>query len=186
MLYPIYLNSGRALKLWFSASASVLLFTALLSCGIKKSESPVAPEGMCIISLSNYGKPFSLFVPDTSKNPLRIEEDPSGALNIMAGNAFALSIYEQSADLDMKRSDIKSDEVNKLTSFLTDEPNAIFWESAITEPEYHFLMNLKIAGQDYSFQDLLRPDIKAPGKAAVQKMFDACKQAVAHPPKENS
>ena len=168
-------------------SLLVFLFSVFLlgSCGEKK-EALVAPEGMSILDLSTHGKPIAIFVPDTSKNPLQVNEDASGALNIICGPSFAISIYEQPADLEMKRSDIKSDEVNKFTAYIVDEPGSIFWESAITEPEFHFLMNVKIAGQEYSFQDIQDPERKLPGKTAVQKMFDACKNVHELPSKKNS
>ena len=172
-------------KKLFSFVVFLLSVSLLSSCGEKK-EAIVAPEGMSILDLSGYGKPIAIFVPDTAKNPLQVTDDASGALNIICGASYAISVYEQPADLEMKRADIKSDEVNKFTAFIVDEPGAIFWESAITEPEFHFLMNVKIAGQDYSFQDIQDPERKLPGKTAVQKMFDACKNVHELPSKKNS
>jgi len=161
-------------------NVGLLLVTLFLvgACTSNSTDKTSAPEGMSTIDLSAYGKPFALFVPDTSKNPLRINESGSGALEVSAGNSFAVSIYEEVSDLNLKRSDITSDEINKLTAYIADEPNAIFWESAITEPEFHFLINLKLAGRDYSFQDIQNTDRKPFNKAATQKMFDSCKNAV--------
>ncbi len=150
----------------------VLLFN---SCENKSQDRIAPPEGMCSIELSKYGKPFSLFVPDTSKHPLSITEEGSGALIIKAGSAFAISISEEAADLQLKRADIESDEVNKFTAYIVNEPNAIFWESAIIEPEYHFVLNTRVAERDFSFQDVQNTESKAPGKTSVQMMFNNSK-----------
>lgn len=154
----------------------------LSSCSTK--EEQVIPEGMCSIDLQRYGKPFSMLVPDTAKNPLSISEEASGALLVRAGKNFGLSIFEEQADLALKREDLKADEVNRLTAFISEEPNALFWESSITEPEFHFLVNASLGGRDFSFQDLQDPEAKLLSKASVQKMFEACKNIKAIEPKE--
>ncbi|MCU0361227.1 MAG: hypothetical protein MUF75_11020 [Bacteroidia bacterium] len=145
------------------------------ACTNSSKDELTPPEGMSVVKLNTFGKPFAIFVPDTSKNPLSITEEPSGALLIKAGSSFAVAVYEEAADLELKRSDIKADEINKLNTFLSDEPNAIFWESAITEPEYHFLLNSSVGETTYSFQDHQVLEGKTPSKSAVQKMFDSCK-----------
>jgi hypothetical protein len=150
----------------------LFLFNA---CGNKSPNQISAPEGMCAVELSKYGKPFSIFVPDTSKNPFTVVEDGSGALIVKAGSTFAISITEETSDLQLKRMDIESDEINKFTAYMVNEPTAILWESAITEPEYHFVLNAKVAGRDFSFQDLQNTEAKAPGKTSVQLMFNNCK-----------
>jgi hypothetical protein len=150
----------------------VFLFNA---CGNKSPDQIAAPEGMCKVELSKYGKPFSLFVPDTSKNPFSVSEEGSGALIVKAGSSFAISISEETADLQLKRMDIESDEINKFSAYLVNEPNAILWESAITEPEYHFVLNAKVAGRDFSFQDVQNTEDKAPGKTNIQLMFNNSK-----------
>lgn len=160
----------------------VLCILCLSSCSNKPEQ--VIPEGMCSIELQRYGKPFSILVPDTSKNPLSITEEASGALIVKAGKSFGLSIFEEQADLALKREDLKADEVNRLTAFISEEPNALFWESSITEPEFHFLVNASVGGRDFSFQDLQDPEAKLPGKASVQKMFESCKNIKAIEPKE--
>ena len=91
------------------------------------------------------------------------------------GNNFAISIFEQAADIELKKTDIKGDEINKWKNFLTEEPNAIIWESEITQPEYHFLINQKIGTADYSFEDVKDPDTNPFGREAIQKMYTSCK-----------
>ena len=75
----------------------------------------------------------------------------------------------------MKKTDIKGDEVNKFKSFITDEPTAIFWESEITKPEYHFIINQKIGNTDYSIEDTKSTETEPLSKEATQKMFDSAK-----------
>lgn len=166
----------------FLLLCGALLF--IFSCGNKTHDQVPPPEGMCSIELSKYGKPFSVFVPDTSKHPLNIIEEGSGALIVKAGNGFAISITEEAADLQLKRTDIESDEINKFKAFTVNEPEAILWESAITEPEYHFVLNMKVAGRDFCFQDVQNMESKALGKSSMQMMFNNCKAIQALPEKE--
>ena len=153
------------------ALTTCLIFT---SCG-SREEKMVAPEGMNVLDLNRYGKPFAIFVPDTSAAKLNVTEQPSGALDIKVGKNFAVSIYEQAADLAQRKTDLKEDEVNKLTSIITEEPAALMWESSITSPEFHFVVNHKIGNSEYSFEDIRNPEVASFGKEAVKKMFESCK-----------
>mgnify|MGYP000898507077 CR=1 FL=1 len=169
------MKNARSLSKKMAIAFTVALSVVLFSCGEKKEEGMVAPEGMHVLDLSKYGKPFALFVPDTVSAKLTITEQSNGALDIMVGKNFAVSINEQAADLELIKSDVKSDEVNKLAAFITDEPGALLWESAITEPEFHFVLNQKIGGADYSFEDIRNLNEKGFSKQAIQKMFDSAK-----------
>ena len=167
---------GKSLKLVLSACILVTLsLNTSCSSSATDNNALVAPEGMNVLNLSKYGKPFALIVPDTAKGRFEITEQASGALDIKIGTNFAISIFEQLADIELKKSDLKADEINKLKTMLVDEPATIFWESEITQPEFHFLMNAKINGTDYSFQDLIETEAKPFGKQSVQNMLDACK-----------
>lgn len=148
-----------------------------VACGNKGSEQEpiIAPEGMNTLDLTRYGKQFAIFVPDTTKAKLTVTEQQSGALDISVGTNFAISINEQAADIEMKKADIKGEEVNKLKSFLVEEPNAIMWESEITKPEFHFLINQKIGNTEYSIEDVKSTEAEPFGKEAIQKMFDSAK-----------
>ncbi|MFO0356540.1 MAG: hypothetical protein ACK50A_06255 [Sphingobacteriaceae bacterium] len=156
------------------SAAGMLLNT---SCGDKKpaQEPIVAPEGMHVLDLTKYGKSFAIFVPDTVQNKMTIVEQSYGALDITVGANFAVSISEQAEDIAMKKKEVSEDEVNKLKSFITDEPTAILWESAITESEFHFIINQKIDNSDYNIQDVRNTEAKPYSKEAIQKMFDSAK-----------
>jgi hypothetical protein len=157
--------------------SAALLVGTLNSCGDKKKdqEAIVAPQGMHVLDLSKYGKPFAIFVPDTVAAKLEVVQQTYGALDIKVGKSFAISINEQPSDIELKKKDIKEDEVNKFKSFVTEEPNAIFWESEITQPEYHFIINQKVGNAEYSIEDIKNTDAEPFGKDAVQKMFDSAK-----------
>jgi hypothetical protein len=153
-----------------------IITTVLMACGGKKKEEAiVAPQGMNVLDLNKYGKPFAIFVPDTTAAKLVVTEQSSGALDIKVGATFAITINEQAADIELKKTDIKGDEVNKFKSFITEEPTAIFWESEITKPEFHFLINHKIQNKDYSIEDLKSTEMEPLSKEATQKMFDSAK-----------
>lgn len=160
-----------------SIITSVFLFAALAGCGDKKEEQAKveAPEGMISLDLSKYGKPFSLFIPDTNNVKLEITEQTWGALEIKAGKNFQVSITEDPGDLALRKNDIKDDEVNKFKAFIVDEPNAIMWESEITKPEFHFYIIQKIGNATYVFEDIKSTDSEVFSKEAIQKMLDSAK-----------
>lgn len=167
-------NDRKNIKRTFAILSIAGLAAVFVSCGGKKEEI-VAPQGMHTLNLSRYGKPFAIFVPDTVAARLEVIEQPSGALDVKVGKNFAISINEQAADMELRKTDIREDEVNKLKSFIVEEPAAIMWQSEITEPEYHFIVNKKIGNGDYSFEDVRDPEAKLFGKDAIQKMFDSSK-----------
>lgn len=154
-----------------------ILATTIISCGGKKKEQEaiVAPQGMNVLDLTKFGKPFAIFVPDTTAAKLTVTEQSSGALDIIVGTNFAITINEQAADLELKKKDIKEDEVLKFKNYVVEEPTAIFWESEIVKPEFHFVVNQKIGNTDYSFEDLKSTEVEPFDKATTQKMFDSAK-----------
>lgn len=155
---------------------SAVIITSVISCGSKKTgEEIVAPQGMHTLNLSRYGKSFAIFVPDTVANKLQVIEQSNGALDIKVGKNFAISINEQATDMEMRKRDIKEDEVNKLKNFITEDPTAIMWESEIVQPEFHFIINHKIGDAEYSFEDVRDTESNPFGREAVQKMFDSAK-----------
>jgi len=160
---------------FFKSFFFILVASLLFSCGDKRQKEIAIPQGMNILNLSKYGKPFSIFVPDTTSGGYEIIEQTSGALDIKVGKNFAISINEQAADIELRKTDIKEDEVNKLKTFMVEEPGAIFWESAITRPEFHFLINKKIGNSEYSFEDIHSTEAKPFTLEAVQRMFDSSK-----------
>jgi hypothetical protein len=149
-------------------------FLALGSCTSTEKKEEVSGDGLFAISLSRFGKPFTLRVPDTTMAQLHIGERSDGSLNVRSGPAFGVRIYEEEADLGLKRVDLHGDEVNRFKSFIVDEPDAIVWESAITEPQFHFIVNKKIGDREYSFQD--DPDFTF-GANAIKTMYASAKEA---------
>ena len=154
-----------------------VIASTIISCGGKKAEQEtiVAPQGMNVLSLSKYGKPFAIFVPDTTAAKLTVTEQSSGALEIKVGTNFAITINEQAADIELKKKDIKEDEVLKFKNYVVEEPNAIFWESEIVKPEFHFVVNLKIGTTDYCIEDIRSTETEPFDKVTTQKMFDSAK-----------
>lgn len=159
---------------------SVLAFTTLItSCnGGDKKEQIQAPAGMVALDLSKYGKQFSIFVPDTTTSKLTILEQSWGALEIKVGKNFQISITEDPGDIELKKSDIKSNDINVFKSYVVEEPLTIMWESQITKPEYHFYSIQKAAGNTYVFEDIVPADGEPLSKDAIQKMLDSVKQLV--------
>ena len=162
-----------------SLFSAIVVSSMVISCGNKKTgEAIIAPAGMHTLDLSRFGKPFAIFVPDTISSHLQIIEQSNGALDIIVGKNFAISINEQAADIELRKQDVKTDEVNKLKGFITDEAAAIMWESEIIHPEFHFLINLKIANSDYTIEDIREPESNLFSKDAIQKMFESSKKII--------
>jgi hypothetical protein len=155
------------------------LSLAIISCGGKESKENIeAPAGMVALDLSKYGKQFSIFVPDTTAAKLEIVEQSWGALEIRVGKAFHMSVSEDPGDIELQKSDIKSNDVNIFKSFVIEEPLTIMWESEITKPEYHFYSIQKVGNNTYVFQDVVSADGVPFSKDAVQKMVDSAKKII--------
>ncbi len=163
-------------KLLFIISA-IALFTSVQSCGGKKEETAnvEAPAGMITLDLTKYGKPFTIFVPDSANGKIEIIEQTWGALEIKSGKNFQISITEDPGDIELRKTDIKGDEINKFKSFVVEEPTTIMWESEITKPEFHFYIIQKLGNSTYVFEDIKATDAEPFGKEAVQKMLDSAK-----------
>ena len=161
------------------ALAALAITTTITSCGGgEKKEAIQAPAGMIALDLSKFGKQFSIFVPDTTTSKLMITEQSWGALEIKVGKAFQISITEDPGDIELKKSDIKSNDINIFKSYIVEEPLSIMWESEITKLEYHFYSIQKVAGNSYVFEDIVSADGEPLGKEAVQKMLDSVKKIV--------
>jgi len=159
--------------------AFAYLCVALTSCGSKEEEKNIeAPAGMVALDLSSHGKQFSIFVPDTIAEKLEVVEQSWGALEIKVGKHFNISITEDPGDITLMKSDIKSNDVNIFKSYITDEPQTIMWESAITVPEFHFYTIQKAAGNTYVIQDVISADGSPSNKEHIQKMLDSAKKLI--------
>lgn len=159
--------------------SALTLSVVFVSCGNKEDKQDIqAPAGMVALDLSKYGKQFSIFVPDTTAAKLEITEQSWGALEVKVGKNFQISITEDPGDMELKKSDIKSNDVNVFKSFVIEEPLTIMWESAITKPEYHFYSIQKAAGNSYVFEDIVPANGEPLSKEAIQKMVDSAKQIV--------
>lgn len=161
------------------ALTALAITTTITSCGGgEKKEDIQAPAGMVALDLSKFGKQFSIFVPDTTTSKLSITEQSWGALEIKVGKTFQISVTEDPGDIELKKSDIKSNDINVFKSYVLEEPLTIMWESEITKPEYHFYSIQKVGNNTYVFEDIVPADGEPLGKEAVQKMLDSVKKIV--------
>lgn len=167
------------MKKAFILLSALALSTLFNACGSKNEKQTIqAPDGMVALDLSKYGKQFSIFVPDTTAAKLEVIEQTWGALEVKVGKKFHLSITEDPGDIELRKSDIKSNDVNIFKSYVVEEPLSIMWESEITKPEYHFYSIQKIGSNTYVFEDVVPMDGEPFGKEAVQKMFESAKTIV--------
>lgn len=168
------------MKKLFTILTAITLGLTFSSCGNKEDKQDVqAPAGMVTLDLSKYGKQFSIFVPDTTAAKLEITEQSWGALEVRVGKNFQISITEDPGDIELKKSDVKSNDVNVFKSFVIEEPLTLMWESAITKPEFHFYTIQKVGDNTYVFEDIVPANGEPLSKEAIQKMLDSAKQIVA-------
>ena len=159
--------------------SALTLSIAIPSCGSKETTQDIqVPGGMMTLDLSKYGKQFSIFVPDTTAAKLEVIEQTWGALEVKVGKNFHISITEDPGDIELKKSDIKSNDVNVFKSYIVQEPLALMWESQITKPEYHFYYIQKIGTKSYVFEDVVQSTGEVIGKEFIQKMFDSVKTII--------
>ena len=101
------------MKILVTLLSALTLSLTFISCGNKDAKENIqAPAGMVALDLSRYGKQFSIFVPDTTAAKLEVTEQSWGALEIKIGKNFRMSITEDPGDIELRKSDIKSNDVN--------------------------------------------------------------------------
>lgn len=152
-------------------AAPAILFFA--GCGGSKTdETTVAMPGMTEVTLKINGNTLSIMVPDSTKGKMEMVEQSWGATEIKVGKEFQISISEGEGDMVLMKSDIAGNDVNKFKRFLKDEPGLLFWESEITEPEFHFYLVQKVGNISYLIEDIKDEHFNEKG---VQRMIDAAK-----------
>jgi hypothetical protein len=153
----------------------VSIFAILLVAGCKntKTESVDAViSGMMPLAITINDNDLSIMVPDSTNGKIEIVEQSWGATEIKIGKSFQIAISEGLGDVTLKKSDVKADEVNKLKRFVKDDPSTLFWESAITEPEYHFYTVEKVGELSYIIEDIRELNFN---EEEIQTMINAAK-----------
>ncbi len=165
------------MKKLFNLLAIILFTTTLISCSEKKEDEIKAPEGMQVLNLSKYGKPFMMFVPDSTQGKLEITEQPGGILEVKVGKIFDVNIKEGEDDIAFKKTDLSNDDVYKIKQFFIDEPGAIAWEWAIGDmpSEFHFISVQKVGNSAYTFEDNRNSEGAPFSKSAIEKMIESVK-----------
>ncbi|MGQ0827737.1 MAG: hypothetical protein ACT4ON_05020 [Bacteroidota bacterium] len=148
---------------------AILFFT---SCGDSKKEETAVLPGMTEVSIKINGNTLSIMVPDSTRGKMEIVEQSWGATEIKVGKEFQISISEGEGDIALMKSDIAGNDVNKFKRFVKDEPTLLFWESEITEPEFHFYNISKAGTLSYLVEDIKEEHFSEKG---VQTMIDAAK-----------
>jgi hypothetical protein len=118
------------------------------------------------------GNQLSIMVPDSTRGKLEIVEQSWGATEIKVGKEFQISVTEGEGDIALTKSDIAGNDVNKFKRFVKDEPTLLFWESQITDPEFHFYTVVKPGAISYVVEDI-KGEIFS--EKSTQTMIDAAK-----------
>ncbi|HKC69511.1 MAG TPA: hypothetical protein VKG26_14845 [Bacteroidia bacterium] len=151
--------------------------TVMASCGGKKveAENLVAPQGTRYFDISKTGMNAFILVPDSSAGILDTVMQSSGEYLVKVGKDFQISVVETSGDINQRKADIASDDVNKLKKYIVDDATTLMWESGIGDlSEFHFYHIAKLGNRSYVFEDIKGEPFS---QQAVQKMLDECKQA---------
>ncbi len=164
------------------ATPAILFFA---SCGnSKKDDATTTIPGMTELNLKINGNQLSIMVPDSTKGKCEVVEQSWGATEIKVGKDFQISITEGEGDIALTKSDISGNDVNKFKRFVKDEPKLLFWESQITDPEFHFYTIVRPGNVSYVIEDI-KGEIFS--DKAVQSMVDAANSLKAKDaPKPNS
>ena len=155
---------------------SLTLILAIVSCGGKKDENEklVAPKGMRYFDISKTGMNAFVLVPDSSVGIMDTSMKSSGEYEIKVGKDFQITVLETSGDVNQRKADIASDDVNKLKKYIVDDSTTLMWESGIADlSEFHFYHIKRLGARTYIFEDIKGEPFS---QQAVQKMLDACKQ----------
>lgn len=153
----------------------LVISTSLIYVGCdnsKKEEVVTVKPGMMELNLKVNGNSLSITVPDSSIGKLEMTEQSWGATEIKVGKHFQISISEGQGDIALKKSDISGDEINKFKRYIKEEPNTLFWESAITEPEFHFYTVEKVGPVFYLIEDIKEEHFT---EKDVQQMLESAK-----------
>jgi hypothetical protein len=158
-------------KIFLLLATPAILFFA--SCGGSKTEEATATmPGMMETTITVNGNQLSIMVPDSTRGKLEIVEQSWGATEIKVGKEFQISVTEGEGDIALTKSDIAGNDVNKFKRFVKDEPTLLFWESQITDPEFHFYTVVKPGAISYVVEDI-KGEIFS--EKSTQTMIDAAK-----------
>lgn len=108
------------------------------------------------------------------KAPVEPAVESAGAgFEVKANEDFQLFIAEGPGDMNLMKSDIEKNDVNKFKRFIVDEPDAILYETEITQPEFHFFV-VKKGGNNTTLEI---QDLKAKtfNEEQAKAMFEAAK-----------
>jgi hypothetical protein len=99
-----------------------------------------------------------------------------GAVRVIYGARFALELYATPADIEARRRELQSDDVQRLRRFVADSVDTLVYEVASTAglpgtTEYHFVTNIMTGGKVYRCEDTKGA---AYNLAEMQVMLDAC------------
>ena len=148
---------------------------AVVSCGGEKKEDTPKIPGMMEVDLTPHGFPISIMIPDSTKGIANIEAKSWGGVEIIVGKTFQIMIKEEAGDVDLRKSDIKANEVSQLKRYIKEEPTLLFYETAIPgaeQSEYHFYSVVKAGDRTFVVEDIPGEVF---GEKDVERMIESSK-----------
>jgi len=104
-----------------------------------------------------------------------VEAAGGGAYTVQSSDVFKIKVHEGAGDVGQKKKDLEADEVFKVEKFISDEPNALFYEiKGAGISEYHFYVVLKNEKTSFEIED---DRSKMYSEEEIKNMFEAAKNA---------
>ena len=140
-------------KIFFLLMMPAVLTLGSCTGGKEADESAMIP-GMMEVDLAPHGFDITMMIPDSTKGKAEITAQPWGAVEIKVGKHYQVSVSEGEGDIALAKSDVMGNDVNKHKRWVKDEPALLFYESEITQPEFHFYTVVKAGNKSYVVEDI--------------------------------
>jgi hypothetical protein len=102
---------------------------------------------------------------------------PGSMINdVTNGGNFQLELYTGKTDLAARKKEITANDINKFKAFTTDSADALVFESAVMDPEVHFVANVKVGAKEFFCEDKKG---KIHSAADIAAMYKACQSIAA-------
>lgn len=178
------------MKTFFLASIAAIYMFTLSSCGGGSDTSETDSSAALLpnhvwLDLSKYGFDVSIQIPDSTIGLAEIVHTNSGAVEIVVGRNFGISVQYGEGDIAMLKEDLKADDVFK-SEWLIDEANTLLYNRTIPnteiETQHHFLHVTQLSNAIFEVRTL---DMETYGKKATEDMLNAAKTLKVNAPKIN-
>lgn len=170
-----------------------MMFVAALAVGCKKGDdgggggggsaetaakpvTPTAPAKLVPVDISVGGEAFQGLTVQAPEGATAKES--FGAVEVHAGDGFALEIHVDASDLAGRKKEIEANDINKLKRWVTDTADEQVYESEVMgKSQYHFNANVKVGDRAFNCENVKGGADKT--LEQTQAMLASCKSIAA-------